>query len=154
MTKLATKPADRIDALMTRNPIRIPGGASAGELALMLDENEISGAPVVDGQDRIIGVVSRTDLLHRCVEGSPGSTPGQFLSRFGDGSAIALDAEALGVVSDFMNADPITARPDESIAAVTRRMIDERVHRVIIVDEAGQLQGIVTSLDLLKLIAK
>ena len=61
--------------------------------------------------------------------------------------------ETLGVVSEFMNPEPVTATPDEPASAVARRMMDERVHRVIIVDGENHLLGILTSLDMLRLVA-
>ena len=74
-----------VEALMTRDPISVSGATTASELAVVLDENEISGVPVVDPLERVIGVVSRTDLLHRCVEGPLGSRPGSFLLSIAEG---------------------------------------------------------------------
>lgn len=142
-----------IESIMTRNPICVGGATPASELAILLDENEISGAPVIDLQDRIIGVVSKTDLLHRCVEGPLGSRPGSFLSSLGEGLGGEFDTETLGLVSEFMNPEPITATPNESVSTVARRMGSERVHRVVIVDEHLCVLGVVTSLDMLKVIA-
>jgi predicted transcriptional regulator len=54
------------------------------------------------------------------------------------------------VVDDFMSVEPIATTASASIGSVARRMVDERVHRVIVLDEDGCLTGFVTSLDLLK----
>jgi CBS domain-containing protein len=140
-----------IEAIMTRDPVRVGGGTSAAELAAILDDNEISGVPVVDPQDRLIGVVSKTDLLHRCLEGPYGSRPGSLLSSIAEGSERFGGGE-LGTVSDFMNPDPVTALAEEPIHAIARKMMDERAHRVIVVDAQRHVVGIVTSLDMLKLV--
>lgn len=142
-----------IEQVMTTDPISVEGGMTASELAVILDENEISGAPVVDALDHVIGVVSRTDLLHRCVEGPLGSRPGTFLSSIAEGTGGTLDPDSLGTVSEFMNPEPVTAQPGESITSVARRMHEERVHRVIVVDANGHLLGVVTSLDMLAVVA-
>ena len=63
---------------------------------------------------------------------------------------VDLDPEGLGSVAEFMSPYPIVASPDETIGAVARRMAEERVHRVIVVDDQRQVLGIVTSLDMLK----
>jgi CBS-domain-containing membrane protein len=141
--------------MMSKEPVSVLGSATATELAKLLDEHEISGAPVVDAQDRVIGVVSRTDLLRRCVEGPAGARPGTYLSAVaeGDDGSLEFEREDLGVVSEFMNPEPVTASPDDTPGAVARRMVDERVHRVIIVDDESRVLGIVTSLDMLKLVA-
>jgi CBS domain-containing protein len=109
--------------------------------------------PVVDTQDRLIGVVSKTDLLHRCLEGPYGSRPGSLLSSIAEGSG-RFGAGELGTISDFMNPDPVTARPDEPIETIARKMIEERAHRVIVVDAQKHVVGIVTSLDMLKLVGQ
>ena len=142
-----------VEVLMTRDPVSVSGATTASELAVILDENEISGVPVVDLLERVIGVVSRTDLLRRCVEGPLGSRPGSFLLSIAEGLGGQIDTEMLGVVSEFMNPEPVTATPDEPASAVARRMMDERVHRAIIVDGENHLLGIVTSLDMVSLVA-
>ena len=153
MTTTSSK-TKTVGDIMTRNPVRVDGATTAAELAAILDSNEVSGVPVVDAQERVIGVVSKTDLLHQCVAGPLGSRPGSFLSSIAEGIGGELDAEALGTVSDFMNAEPITATAGDSVDAVAFRMADERVHRIVVVDDAGRLVGIVTSLDLVKLLAE
>ncbi len=142
-----------IEALMSSDPVRVDAATTARELALILDENGISGVPVVDAQDRVIGVVSKTDLLHRCVVGPLGTEPASFLSSLADGFQEQPDTEALGVVSEFMEGEPVTARPAESVVDVARRMTRQGVHRVVIVDEGHHVLGIVTSMDMVRLIA-
>ncbi len=140
-----------IKDIMTRDPICVTGDTSARELARILETNEISGCPVLDAVDRIIGVVSKTDLLRRAVEGPMGSGRGSMLESLGEGMRGDISAaENLGRVEDFMTPEPVTAAAEEPLAAVARRMADERVHRVIVVDKGRHVVGIVTSLDLLK----
>jgi CBS domain-containing protein len=122
------------------------------ELAEILEGNGISGVPVVDVQERVVGVVSRTDLLHRCMDGPRGSGAESFFAALAQGleGGSDIDPEELGTVEEFMSVDPVTARPDEPIAVVARRMAEERVHRVVVVDDEQHAIGMVTTLDLLK----
>jgi CBS domain-containing protein len=135
---------------MTSNPVRVSCATTVRELARLLAANEVSGVPVVDALDRVIGVVSKTDLLHRCVEGPVGSRPG-ILESLAEGlsSGTEIDPDELGTVEEFMTPDPITASPDEPIGVVARRMAEEGVHRVVVIDETRHVLGIVTSLDVL-----
>jgi predicted transcriptional regulator len=138
--------------VMTAPPICIPASASVGEVATILDENEISGAPVVDDQERPIGVVSRTDLLRLIIEGGAGRRPDRnFLELIAadSPSELSVDVEELGTVEEFMTPEPVTVPLDEPLAKIARRMADERVHRVVVVDEKGRAAGVVTTLDLL-----
>jgi CBS domain-containing protein len=147
-----TKTPSIIADVMTSEPICLTPDTTVRELSKVLDLDEISGAPVVDGQGRVVGVVSRTDLLHHCANAS-GRADRSFFETLSDeledGSLTEIDVESLGVVEDFMSRDPITVSPQHSIAAVAWRMAEAGVHRVIVTDEQGGVQGIVSALDLL-----
>ncbi len=54
-------------------------------------------------------------------------------------------------VEDFMTPDVVTVGPDEDVKSIARRMIDGQLHRVL-VTEGGEVLGIVTAFDLLKLV--
>ena len=149
----------QVKDVMTRNPVCAAPSMTAFELAELLEGNEISGVPVVDAHERVVGVVSRTDLIHRCIDAPMGGAPGGLLEalaeNFGEaggaGAGGAVDADTLGTVEEFMTTEAVTATEDEPISAVAHRMARERVHRVIVVDGTMRPTGIVTTLDLLKL---
>lgn len=141
----------RVKDVMTSNPVYVSPAATIRELAELLDENEFSGVPVVDVHERVIGVVSKTDLLHRWIQGSAEAGSGTFLELLDDGmSAGEFERIDQSTVEEFMTVEPVTATPDEPLADITRRMVLERVHRVIVLGENRQLKGIVTTLDILK----
>ena len=150
--KLKSTTRRQVSDIMTRDPICVTADTTARELARVLEANEISGVPVVDTLDRLIGVISKTDLLRRCVEGPVGSRPGTLFESLARGLAddVDLDPDELGSVAEFMSPYPIVASLDEPIKAVARQMAEERVHRVIVVDDQRLVLGVVTSLDLLK----
>jgi CBS domain-containing protein len=136
---------------MASKPITIGESATPRELARVLIERGISGVPVVDGGGRVVGVVSKTDLLQWCVKGGLGFGVANLLSSLADGGiGTRLEAIDLGIVSDFMTATPLTAAEDESLSDVAHRMAEHHVHRLIVVDDASRLQGVVTSMDLLR----
>ena len=139
-----TTAAQTIKDVMTANPIRVSGDTTAREFARILDANEISGVPVVDALDRVIGVVSKTDLLHRCVEGPAGSTSGTFFEALAEARSAELEADDLGTVEEFMTPEPVVASGDDAIAGTARRMAQEGVHRVIVIDDQRRVLGIVT----------
>ena len=138
--------------VMTAPPICVESDAGLSEVAAILDENEISGAPVVDDQERPIGVVSRTDILRLLIEGAPGRRPDRrFLELIAASapSGLSVDVEELGTVQEFMTPDPVTVPLEMPVAKIARRMAEERVHRVIVVGDDGRVAGVVTPLDLL-----
>lgn len=138
--------------VMSTPPITVPASAGVREVATLLDENEISGAPVVDDQERPIGVVSRTDLLRLLIEGGPGRRPdATFLDLIAadSPSELSVDVEEMGTAEEFMSPEPVTVALDASLAEIARKMADERVHRVIVVDGDRRVVGVVTTLDVL-----
>jgi CBS domain-containing protein len=138
--------------IMTPDPVTVEEDTTIRQLARVLEESEISGVPVVGADGRLVGVVSKSDLIRRCTEGTAEVPPGylfELLSdEFGDDAEVV--PEPLIVVGDFMTSDPITAKPDERIGELGRRMADAGVHRLIVVDGEQYPIGIVTSMDLLK----
>lgn len=139
--------------VMTADPVCVVPSTRIAELARILEEHEISGVPVIDQQGRVVGVVSKTDLVRRCAEGVDDIPPGylfEVLSDQGqDEETSEVIPEPLVCVEDFMTEAPLTVAPEVSIAAIARMMFDRRIHRVIVTDEEGFPVGIITTLDLL-----
>ena len=151
MTDKATAIATTVSQIMTTNPLCISPDTSARDLARMLEANDISGMPVVDGCNRVIGVVSKTDLLRRVVEGPKGSGRGSFFESLAEGLTDEdLHPDNLGTVEEFMTPTPLTAGLDDSVSDVARQMAEDGVHRIVIVDDDRVVLGLVTSLDIMR----
>jgi CBS domain-containing protein len=144
-----TAPSMRVKDAMIAQPISISPSASPRELARLLLEHNISGVPVVDADGDVVGVASKTDLLQWCVRGGLGFGANDLLMSLADGGK-RLEPVDLGIVADFMTQTALFAEPHEPLIDVARRMAEHQVHRLIVIDEAGSLQGIITSMDLLR----
>jgi len=125
-------------------------------------EEEITGAPVVDADGRVLGVVSSADLLRAVVEEEESATadPRYFrdLLEFSgpDWGSVPEDFQdrlAQLRAEDAMSPEPITVTPDTPISEVARTLRFHRIHRLL-VEEEGRLAGIVTSFDLIGLLEK
>ena len=53
----------KINEIMSKDPITVPPDYTVEETAQVLLENKISGTPVVDGQDQVVGIITQNDLL-------------------------------------------------------------------------------------------
>lgn len=137
--------------VMSKEPVCVEPATTIRQLARIFEDNEISGAPVVDGEGKVIGIVSKTDLIRRCAEGTREQPPGYLFEVICDqgGEDEELIPEPLVCVEDFMTEDPVTVTPDATAAEVAKAMFDRRIHRVIVVDEERFPVGIITTLDLL-----
>ncbi|NLJ76112.1 MAG: CBS domain-containing protein [Peptococcaceae bacterium] len=143
--------------IMNKNVITIPEGASIEEAALILTENNISGAPVVNPKGKLVGMVTEEDLLHQ--ETNPRAPAflnilGAFiyvngLERYRD------DFKKLAATSttEIMTRDLITAPGNITIEEVAALMIEHNIKRVPVVDH-GDIIGIISRADIIKTLAK
>ncbi|MEU1494894.1 CBS domain-containing protein [Streptomyces sp. NPDC005776] len=138
----------RIEELMTREVVSVRGDAPFKEIARLLAEHRVTAVPVLDSSDRVAGVVSEGDLLRKTADlitapdGQP-VVPG--LEAWERAKAEGTRAEEL------MSAPPVCARPDWTVAEAARLMEVHNVKRLVVVDDADRLVGIVSRRDLLKL---
>ncbi len=134
------------------------------------EDMHISGAPVVDGTGRLIGVLSTSDIntleSARASQASVGrervgavSSVGDELSEEGwseDSFAVKDDEDDENpgrvMVAERMSRTVIKVAPDESLKGVCRVLSREGIHRVMVV-EKGALCGIITTSDVVRCLA-
>jgi CBS domain-containing protein/copper chaperone CopZ len=157
-TRTTLKTALTAKDVMVPEPICVEPSTTIRQLAREFEENQISGAPVVDQEGRVIGVVSKTDLIRRCSEGTGEVPPAdlfEVLSEQGgeDEDDRGAGSEPLICVQEFMTEDPVTVALDTPVSCIGRIMFERRIHRVVVVDGERFPLGIITSLDLLGVVA-
>jgi CBS domain-containing protein len=135
-----------VEELMTASVVRVQRGTGFKEIARLLAEYDITAVPVVDGQDRPVGVVSEADLLRKeAGQSDPaGRLPAPHLPPGERAKVAAATAEGL------MSSPPVLARPEWSVVEAVRMMDRHGVKRLPVVDDAGRLVGIVSRGDLLR----
>jgi len=131
--------------LMQRDVVTVREDLTVGELADVLQQAHIHGAPVVREDGGLVGFVSQEDVLFGNMGGPPGhhdAEPGPEGSR---------DAYVVRV-GDIMTAPAVSATEDTDVRDLCRIMWRLRVHHVPIVRD-GKVTGIVSSLDLCRVVA-
>ncbi|MGO4457108.1 CBS domain-containing protein [Streptomyces sp. M-16] len=126
----------KVADLMTDEVVSVAPGTAFRDVAKLLAQYDISGVPVLDDEDRVVGVVSQTDLLARTV---PRPQPAEQ-------GITATGPPTAGVV---MSAPAITVHAEETVADVARLMTRRGIERLPVVDVEDRLVGIVTRRDLL-----
>ncbi|MEU3598536.1 CBS domain-containing protein [Streptomyces sp. NPDC006798] len=116
---------------MTRNVVRARRTTTFMEIVRLLDVHQISGVPVVDDDDKVLGVLSGSDLVRSEATWS-GPAPGRGV-----------------IAADIMSSPAITVHPEQSVPDVARLMARRDVERLPVVDEEDRLIGIATRRDLL-----
>lgn len=138
--------------MMQKNVISVNPDMTLRELAKVLIDRGISGAPVVDESGRLLGVVSQTDLVRRDREAAPMTDVPGFYRDEGK-SAYAggyqIEDPDFTRVRDIMTPAVISATEEASVRQVGSMMLRQHIHRVIIT-RGGKLCGIVTSMDILR----
>ncbi|MBO3677952.1 CBS domain-containing protein [Streptomyces sp. NEAU-YJ-81] len=134
-----------VSDVMTHTVVAVGREAPFKEIVRTLEQWRVSALPVLEGEGRVIGVVSEADLLPK--EEFRDSDPAR-VAQLPDLPGIA---KAGAVTADELMTSPaITVHASATLADAARIMTHKRVKRLPVVDEEGRLEGIVSRADLLK----
>ena len=139
--------------VMSNPVVAISQQASLEDLAGLLNEREISGLPVVDDHDHVVGVASERDIAHAlgdslvrlALRRAPRTGPFLRAAHLREGNATS--------VGDVMTTPALTVHPDTPLRTVAEMMVTEEVNRVPVVRDQ-RLIGIVTRGDVLAAIGR
>lgn len=129
----------RVADLMTIDPIVISVDASIEGAEELLRHNRITGLPVVDLAGRLVGVISQTDLLYLAVPAV---------------QALIRHRERGVRVGEVMSSPPVTIDANATVREAARHMNDERLHRLVAIDDHGRPSGVITAMDFVALAAE
>ncbi|GAA4039246.1 CBS domain-containing protein [Nonomuraea soli] len=141
----------KVKDVMTAEVVSVHGSTPFKDIAEMIIAHGVSSVPVVDGDGRVVGIVSEADLLYKeefrelyYREGY--QPPLRVRRRHRDAPHRALGDRA----SQIMTAPAITIRPELSTVAAARLMDERGVKRLVVTDAEDHLVGVVSRRDLLK----
>jgi CBS domain-containing protein len=133
-----------VNDVMTTTVVAVKQGASYKEMAALLRKYRVSAFPVLDDDQKVIGIVSEADLLAKTALNA---------DRGGAMTAMVHHKElkkADGVTAgDLMSSNVVTVKPDDTVEQAARLMYHLQVKRLPVVDAGGYLVGIVSRADLL-----
>ncbi|MFM9589259.1 CBS domain-containing protein [Streptomyces scabiei] len=116
------------------------------DLVELLDRHRIGGLPVVDADDKVVGVVSATDLAR----GRAGSRQVRHEQGGAPGSGLRSATLSGALAEELMSSPAITVHPEQLVPEAARLMDRHHVERLPVVDEEDRLIGIATHRDLLR----
>ncbi|MCX5009124.1 CBS domain-containing protein [Streptomyces sp. NBC_00638] len=138
-----------VGEVMTREVVEAHREMSFKDVVRLLDRHRISGLPVVDADDKVVGVISQTDLIRRQAGRSAGARVRRLRIPQLGRSARRASADAV-TAEELMSTPAITVHPEQRIADAARVMERHGVERLPVVDEEDRLIGIATRRDLLR----
>jgi len=141
----------RVKEVMSSEVVSTRCDASFKEVARLLAEHRISGVPVVNDEEKVVGVISETDLLHHHVRQEPEYGHRRFLLPKLTRSARVAEVKARARTAEHLMTQPaVIASPGQYVTDAARTMEQHRVERLPVVDDEDRLVGIVTRGDLLQ----
>ncbi len=120
-----------VSELMTRSVVTLSPDETLSQAADTLASLNVSGAPVCDAEQRLVGVFSKSDLVGRLIEGR---------------------LEPTATVGEHMSIVPVSLRPEDDVRKAIDGMAERSIHRLVIVDADARVVGILSPLDVLKAI--
>jgi CBS domain-containing protein len=130
----------QVDDVMTREVITVGADTPVGQVASLLNQEDVSAVPVTADDGRVLGVVSQADLLAGIAR---------------DDGSFSARHQPVGEVSptragDVMTAPALSINADASLAQAARTMHFRKVRRLLVTGAQGQLLGILSRSDLLR----
>ena len=142
--------------IMTRKVVTVEENLMVNDLIDLFLEKKISCAPVVDRKKKLIGIVTKTDIIARFMDLDLDLTLKvglkDILDSHADMSEFEVTTETELSVGQIMTPKPFTAGENTTIEELAEVMIKNRIHRLII-EKSGKIVGIVSTLDVLYSVA-
>ena len=146
----------KIKEIMETDCLTISPDDVVKEVARILAENEIDGAPVVDGDDNLLGIVTGGDLLSR-----KSSEPSNFIHFLDnifymedyDEFAEKFEDNLATKIENIMTEDVITVQPEDSVRKAADIFTQQRIKQIPVVED-DKVVGMLKVADLIAVIGK
>lgn len=142
----------KVRDVMTKDVATVHPETSLRDAARILLDRRISGLPVTDKENKLVGIVTEADFL--CAMGIPCHHPAHNLwqtleSMFRHNPA---RSDKPGKVEDIMARQPISLHADHNLHDVIDTMKRHHIKRIIVTDEQQQVEGIITRSNLVQVL--
>lgn len=144
----------RAKDIMTTDVIVANKNDSIANVANLLIREKIGGLPVVDEENKVVGIISETDIIKKeshidspkMLNFLQGIIFLDDMKKFED----ELRVIAAYKVEDLMSKDIVTVNEYDTFDYVANIMINKSINRVPVVDEENFLKGIICRYDIIK----
>ena len=144
----------RAKDIMTTDVIVANKNDIIANVANLLIREKIGGLPVVDEENKVVGIISETDIMKKesHVESPKMSNFLQGIIFLDDMKRFEEELRAIAAykVEDLMSKDIVTVKEDDTFDYVANIMINKSINRVPVVDKDNRLKGIICRYDIIK----
>ena len=141
---------------MTANPMTVMPEDSLMHAAQIMYEHNFEGLPVATEHRKVMGIITQYDLVSK---GANLHLP-TFLQLMKDFPMYQKDKSTLKpelekivslTVKDLMNPDPLTVKGSQTLEEAAQLFTEHhRVNPIIVVDEVGRLEGVISRYDIIR----
>ena len=135
---------------MTTDVVSVSRAANVAEIARLLKKHRITGVPVVDADNRLLGLVTHEELISIFIP--------HYLSMFDELAFLddlgVIEAQTMAEIEptlflaeDVMATELITATPETSVMKIAALMVNRKLVLIPIVDGDGKVVGVVSRND-------
>jgi CBS domain-containing protein len=117
--------------VMIKEVLTIKESTPLKEVARLLSERKITGAPVVNENGDLVGVISETDIIRK---------------------TNSIGAWSPSTAGQIMTKPAVTVSPNETLQRICELMYNRSIHRVVVAEDK-KIVGIITTMDILRAIA-
>jgi CBS domain-containing protein len=135
--------------IMTTDVVTVTPDTPVAEVAAAMGRRGVSGVPVVDAGQKVVGVISEKDFLSRMGVKEPMNFMHLVANCLMTKGCVALPIKA-ALAGDIMNSPAVTVAPATPVKSVARVLTRRNINRVAVTDPDGRLLGLVSRGDIVK----
>ena len=147
----------KVKNIMTREVIFVKPEMKIKEVADLLSRHNLTGLPVINDNNKVVGIVSESDFMTKndhlhlpsCIE-----TLQAFSSHQHSNEKLEEEIRKLSEikVSEIMTKNVVIISPDASMKDLANLFVEKRVNPIPVINEEGRLVGIISRSDMIKVI--
>ncbi|MCW8935568.1 MAG: CBS domain-containing protein [Gammaproteobacteria bacterium] len=149
--RIRKKEGRQVESLMTQPVITVHTDTTLSDAAHLMVSSKISGLPVVDDNDKLVGIITEADFLRALGVPSHHTSHSVWQTLENMFHKSVKIREPVGVVADLMVANVVTITPQHTLQQVLGVMKQNQIKRVIVCDEEKHVVGMITRSDLVKM---
>lgn len=138
--------------IMSRNVVTVSEDMEISELGRLFIEERISGAPVIDGEGRLVGIVTENDLIRRNARLHIPTVLRIFDALIPVGSSRVeeeIRRMSASKVSEICTREVVTVTPETPVQDIATIMSERKIHLLPVVS-GGKVEGVIGKIDVIK----
>jgi len=135
--------------IMTTDVVAVMPDTPVAEVAAAMGRRGVSGVPVVDAEQKVVGVISEKDFLSRMGVVEPRNFMSLVANCLVTKGCVALPIK-VALAGDLMSSPAVTVAPDTPVRDIAMLLTQKSINRVAVTDPAGRLLGLVSRGDIVK----